>query len=71
LGETKAKRMFYLALIAWIGGVIVSFVNGNRRLPLIILLIGLGLFFAPIGMWKLAGIALLAAIIWTANKLDM
>ena len=63
--------MFYLALIAWIGGVIVSFVNGNRRLPLIILLIGLGLFFAPIGMWKLAGIALLAAIIWTANKLDM
>jgi len=63
--------MFYLALIAWIGGVIVSFVNGNRRLSLIILLIGLGLFFAPIGMWKLAGIALLAAIIWTANKLDM
>lgn len=51
--------------------MIVSFVNGNRRLPLIILLIGLGLFFAPIGMWKLAGIALLAAIIWTANKLDM
>lgn len=63
--------MFYFALVALIFGVIVSLVNGNRKLPLVVLLIGLGLFFAPIGMWKLAGIALLAAIIWTANKLDM
>lgn len=63
--------MFYFALVALIFGVIVSLVNGNRKLPLVVLLIGLGLFFAPIGIWKMAGIALLAAIIWTANKLDM
>ncbi len=60
-----------IALIAWLGGVVVSFINGNRKMPLIILLIGLGLIFAPIGIWKLVGLALLAAIIWTANKLDM
>lgn len=60
-----------IALIAWLGGVIVSFINGNRKMPLIILLIGLVLFFLPIGIWKLVGIALLAAIIWAANKLDM
>ena len=63
--------LFLIALIAWLGGVIISFVNGNRKMPLIILLIGLGLIFAPIGIWKLVGLALLAAIIWTANKLDM
>jgi len=62
---------FLLALIAWLGGVVVSFINGNRKMPLTILLIGLVLMFAPIGVWKLIGIALLAAIIWTANKLDM
>ena len=33
-------------------------------MPLAVLLIGLGLLFAPIGFWKTAGIALLAAIIW-------
>lgn len=63
--------MFYFALVALIFGVIVSLVNGNHKLQLVVLLIGLGLFFAPIGIWKMAGIALLAAIIWTANKLDM
>ena len=64
--------MFFLvALIAWLGGVIVSLVNGNRKLPLSILLIGLVLLFLPIGVWGVVGIAFLAAIIWTANKLDM
>ena len=62
---------FLIALVAWIGGVIVSFYNGNRKLPLVVLLLGLGLLFAPIGVWKLAGLALLAAIIWIANKTDM
>lgn len=63
--------MFLLiVLIAWIGGVIISFYNGNRKFPLIVLLLGLGLLFAPIGIWKLAGLALLAAIIWIANKAD-
>lgn len=63
--------MFLIAIVAWAGGLIVSFYNGNRKLPLIILLLGLGLLFAPIGIWGIAGIALLAAIIWIANKADM
>jgi hypothetical protein len=63
--------LFLIVLVAWIGGVIISFYNGNRKLPLVVLLIGLGLLFAPIGAWKLAGLALLAAVIWTANKADM
>jgi len=62
--------MFLVALLAWIGGVFVSFHMGNRKLPLTVLLIGLGLYFAPIGPFKTAGIALLAAIIWIANKAD-
>ena len=63
--------MFLIAIIAWAGGVIISFYNGNRKLPLVVLLLGLGLLFAPIGVWGIAGIALLAAIIWIANKADM
>ena len=63
--------MSFIALISWIGGVIVSFYNGNRKLPVAVLLIGLALLFAPIGFWSTVGIALLAAIIWIANKADM
>ena len=63
--------MFLIAIVVWAGGVIISFYNGNRKLPLIVLLLGLGLLFAPIGLWGIAGIALLAAIIWIANKADM
>lgn len=63
--------MFLIAIIAWAGGVIISFYNGNRKLPLIVLLLGIGLLFAPIGVWGIAGIALMAAIIWIANKADM
>ncbi len=43
--------MSLFAIIAWAGGVIISFYNGNRKLPLIILLLGLGILFAPIGIW--------------------
>ncbi len=62
---------FLIAIIAWAVGVLISLYNGNRKLPLIVLLLGIGLLFAPIGVWKLAGIAILAAIIWIGNKLDM
>ena len=67
--------MLYIALIAWLVGVGVSFSNGNRRLPAIVL--GLGLVFLVLsfsgkaGPFGLAGIAVLAAIIWIANKADM
>lgn len=63
--------MSLIAIIAWAGGVIISFYNGNRKLPLVVLLLGLAALFAPIGVWKVAGIAILAAIIWIANKADM
>jgi hypothetical protein len=62
---------FLIVLIAWAGGVVISFYNGNRKFPLIVLAIGLVLLFAPIGIWGLAGLAILAAIIWIANKADM
>lgn len=63
--------MSIIALIAWIGGVVVSFYNGNRKLPIVILLLGIVLLLAPIGFWSTVGIALLAAVIWIANKSDM
>ena len=65
---------FFIALIAWLGGVVVSFANGNRRLPSTVLLLGLVLvvltFMGKAGYFGLAGIALLAAIIWIANRAD-
>jgi len=65
---------FYIALFAWLGGVVVSFVNGNRRLPTIVLLLGLVLvgltFWGKAGSFGMAGIAILAALIWIANKAD-
>ncbi len=63
--------MFFVAIVAWAGGVIISFYNGNRKFPITVLLLGLGLLFAPIGVWGMAGLAILAAIIWIANKADM
>ncbi len=65
---------FCVALVAWLGRVVVSFVHGNRRLPSTILLFGLVLvvltFVGKDDYFGLAGIALLAAIIWIANKAD-
>ena len=66
---------FYIALAAWLWGVVVSFVNGNRRLPSVILLLGIIVaaltFMGKAGYFGLAGLAVLAAIIWIANKADM
>ena len=66
---------FYNAIFAWAGGVILSFANGNRKLPLVVLLLGIGLLIATFrghaGLFGIAGIAILAAIIWVANKADM
>ena len=63
--------LFLASLFAWIGGVVVSLYSGNRTLPLVVLLVGIGLLIAPIGMWKLAGLAVLGVTIWIANKADM
>jgi hypothetical protein len=62
--------MFLLAIVGWISGVVVSLSNGNRKFPLTVLLLGVGLILAPIGVIRIAGIALLAAIIWIGNKWD-
>jgi hypothetical protein len=73
--EPAPHMFFYIALIAWLGGVVVSFANGNRRLPSVVLLLGFALvvltFAGKAGYFGLAGIAFLAAIIWVANKADL
>ena len=66
---------FSIALIAWIGGSLASIANGNRRLPTVVIL--LGLVFAVlslmgrVGYFDVAGIAVLAAIIWIANDMEI
>jgi hypothetical protein len=60
-----------IVLGAWLGGVIVSLCLGNRKMPVIILLLGIGLLYAPLGLFGQAGLALLVAIIWIANKANM
>jgi hypothetical protein len=67
--------MFFIVLAAWVVGIIVSFINGNRKLPFIILLLGGGVLatvFSGHGGWfGVAALAILSAIIWIANKIDM
>jgi hypothetical protein len=59
---------FYVAIGGWIGGVVISFLTGNRKLPLVILVLGIGLLIATFtghaGWFGIAGIAILAVIIW-------
>ena len=56
-------------------GVIVSFFYGNRTLPLVILLIGIGVavaaFKGMLGIFGLATLGVLAVIIWIANIKEM
>jgi hypothetical protein len=63
--------MSIIALGAWVAGVAISFYNGNVKLPVTVLLLGVVLLVAPIGFWSTVGICLLAAVIWIANKSDM
>jgi len=66
--------MLFVAAAAWLVGVVVSYTNGNRVFPTSILLLGIGLivaaFYGLRAQFSLAGVALLAAIIWVANKAD-
>lgn len=65
----------YIAIVAWLAGLGFSYWNGNRKLPTIVLLLGcisLYLWFNGVGGGLgIAGVAILAAIIWIANKADM
>lgn len=67
-------KCFTLRSLPGLAGLWFPIANGNRRLPTIILLLGLVLtvltFMGKAGYLGLAGIALLAAIIWIANKAD-
>lgn len=67
--------MFYIVIAAWLVGVIVSFIYGNRKLPITILLIGIGItvteFTVGIGYFYISAMAVVAIIIWIANKLEM
>ena len=64
-----------IALIAWIAGIGISFYNGNTKLPLISLVIGIGLLVAMFtghgGVFVTVGFVVMAVILIIANKLDM
>lgn len=66
--------MLIMVLAVWLTGIAVSFGNGNRKLPITILLLGIGLVIAAFqglpSHFSFAGIAVLAAVIWIANKAD-
>lgn len=67
--------MFFFAMGAWLVGVVVSLINYNRKLPLTILSIGSVVLYIHytmgLGHITTAILALLAVIIWIANKFDM
>ena len=67
--------MFFIVLGVWIVGVIVSFIYGNRGLPLTILMCGVAAtalqFTIGIGFFYIAVMAILSIIIWISNKLEM
>jgi len=65
---------FYIALVAWLVGVMVSYREGRRRLPMVIFCAGAVLvilsYAGKAGFWGLPGLAILALIIWVANQID-
>ena len=64
--------MFWIAVAAWLIGVLVSFINGKRKLPFTILFLGVldivGIFNFDLGWIGLSFLALLAVVILIANK---
>jgi uncharacterized protein YqgC (DUF456 family) len=68
--------MFFVVVAAWLVGVLVSIINGNRRLPGTIFVAGAALTYVQFTVTNLSymyivGMALLAIVIWTANKVEM
>ena len=65
---------FPIAIVAWIVGVVISFSQGNVKLPMVILILGIlsiaGILYFGFGWLGLSALALMAAIIHTVNKLD-
>ncbi len=65
----------FIAIAAWLAGIGISFYNGNTKLPLVSLVLGIGLLVANFtghgGIITTVGFVLLAVILIIANKLDM
>ncbi len=67
--------MFYIVISAWLAGVAFSFINHNRKLPITIFTLGAlvlaGHFAIGFGYATVSILAILAVVIWIANKIDM
>lgn len=68
--------MFFVVLAAWLVGVGVSWANGNRVLPGAIFGVGAALTYVhftafKLGYYYVVGMAVLAIVVWIANRLDM
>ncbi len=63
-----------ITMIVWLGAVIMSFVNGRRKLPGTILVLGVldifAILFLNIGWLGVAPLAIMAAVLLLANKWD-
>jgi len=66
--------MFFGVIAAWIVGCIVSFIYGNLKLPITILVIGVVAiavhFTIGLGYSFIVIMAVLSIVIWFANKLE-
>ena len=69
------RRLMIIALTAWIAGIAISFYNGNTKLPLISLVLGIALLIAMFtghgGAFVTVGFVVMAMILIIANKLGM
>ena len=58
--------MYYLVSAAWVIVTVVSYIQGNRKLPIIIGVLGvlaqLGIWVVGFGYWGIAALALLTVI---------
>ena len=67
--------MFFIVIAAWLAGIIISLKFGNRKLPITILLIGLGAtatqFTIGLGYTYIVVMAIISVVIWIANKMEM
>ncbi|MDB6059813.1 MAG: hypothetical protein JWO95_3657 [Verrucomicrobiales bacterium] len=66
--------LFSVVIVALVGGAVVSYLNGNRVWPSLVLIAGLVLVFLTLlgkgPFVTIAGLAALAAASWIGNNLD-
>ena len=76
LPAEELGAMLFVVLAAWLVGVGVSLVYGNRALPGAIFGVGATLSYVQfsgvnLGYTYIIGMALLAIVIWIANRVEM